>query len=140
MKKLGGGRMKAADYEFPRKAARVPVGTTLEDVTSPGFWQNYPNEEVGTELTVVADDFSLDVRLRILDIDPLRTHVRVLDVYAAPDADTFDGEVSQEVEGLSVKWGGRHGKWRVIKDGDVLEGPFNTKEEAEERMEMLAAG
>lgn len=139
MLKLGGGRMKPADYEFPRQAARVPVGATLADVTHPGYWQNY-NLDVGTEVLVVSDDFSLDVRLRVLATDPLRTQMRVLAVYAAPDAETFDGEVSQEVEGLMVKWGGRHGKWRVVQDGEVLEGPFNTKEEAEERMEELAAG
>lgn len=137
--KLPGGRMRQADYEISRQAARVPPKTTLEDVLQPGYWQNY-NLDVGTEVTVFSENYDLDVRLRVLATDRLRTKMRVLDVYAAPDEEYNPEEASTNVDGLEIKWGGPNGKYRVIMDGEVLESGIATKEEAQERLEALAAG
>lgn len=141
--KLTGGRLKPADYEIPRVCAKVPPKTTLADLMLPGYWQNYAsNLQEGTEITVVSEDYELDVKLRVLEINPLRARMRVLSVASAPDEKDFDAEEerSQEVDGLSIKWGGPKAKFRVINGDEVLESGIATKEEAQERMAELAAG
>ncbi len=140
-KKLGGGRVKPADFTIPRLHASVPAGTTLANVLLPDFWQNYSTSiQVGTEICVLSEDFSLDVRLRLLSIDSLRAKMRVLDVYEAPDVESADIDADQSVDGIEIKWRGPNGKWSIIKDGDVLEDKISSKEVAQERMGELAAG
>lgn len=137
VKKLSGGRMKPADYTIPRHAARVPVGTTLNDILAPEYFLNYAGKmEEGAEISVVADDYSLDVRVRALQVSPIRIVLRVLDVYAKPDE---DGDATTAVEGIQVKYRGR-AQWSILKDGEVIQDKITTKEEAQELSEVLAEG
>lgn len=137
VKKLKRGRMKPADYIIPRHGARVPVGTTLNEVLAPEYFLNYEGRlEEGAEISVVADDFSLDARIRVISISPVRIVSRVLDVYAKPDE---KGEAETAVEGIEVKYRGR-AQWSILKDGEVIQDKITTKEEAQELAEVLAEG
>lgn len=138
--KIPGGLLKPADYVIPRFALTAENGTTLEDLMKPDAWQNYSDKlTVGTEVIALSPDMSLDVSLRVLSVDRLRCNMRVLHVNAAPDDGDFAGEVSQKIDGLSVKSGGRNGGWNVVSSGEILE-RFGTKAEAVARLEALENG
>ncbi|WP_333846873.1 hypothetical protein [Phaeobacter italicus] len=152
IRKLGGGRSEPADYKIARMALWPEAGTTLKEIMHPQYFANYLNSfREGMELSILSDCKELDVRLRVLAFDNFQAHIRILNVYAAPDADEYFDELEEgsgptnEIgedglpEGLEVTWGGAH-KWRVVNKAskEVMEYGFTSKAMAEERAKELA--
>ncbi|AXV15118.1 hypothetical protein CYG48_05035 [Neorhizobium sp. SOG26] len=101
--KLGGGdRFQPADFSIQRFAAKVPVGTTLEDVMNPEYFSNHLDRmKPGMEITVLSEDNTLDVRLRVLSITKTTATLRVLDDYST----------AEETNSAALKGtGGKQGK------------------------------
>ena len=145
VKKLSGGRSANADFKIARIALTPPAGTTLKEVLHPQYFINYLQQfKVGMELSVLSEDFELDVRLRVLATDhKFRANVRVLDLYSAPDAEDYCDEMEEaaksdeDIEGVSVTWGGPNHKWRVVVNGEVVEHGFANKDAAQEFAEAM---
>ena len=129
--KLSGGRFEQADYVFHRYAARVPVGTTLEDVLHPDFFQNHlSNMRPGMRIEVLSDDNSLDCDLRVLTVTKTTAHCRLLRHFSSEAVKQPDIQLD-ESEGIKVNFGGPHHKWRVMRANEVIQFGFGTKEEAD---------
>lgn len=143
--RLGGGRMKLADFAIPRHVVIVPAGTKMADVVQPQYFQNYFDKfQVNMELTILSEDNALDARVRVMSFDRLKASLRVLDVYCAPDVDDADGieeTPAEPIDGLYIKWGGPNAKFRVVdNNNEVIESGFATKEAAEDRLKALQSG
>ncbi len=137
-KKLSGGRSANADFKVARIALTPPAGVTLSDVLHPQYFINYFDQfKSGMELTVLSEDMELDVRLRVISFDRFRANLRVLDVYSAPDAEDFKEDHDDDIDGVSVSWGGPHQKWRVVVNGEVIEHGFPNKDAAKEAADSL---
>jgi hypothetical protein len=134
MVKVSDSQFMPADYAFPRYAASVPIGTTLEDVLQPDFFGNcIATMRRGMEISVMSEDFSLDVRLRVLSTSKTTAKLRVLDIYAGAGADAKDTEIPKvKPDSIEVTWGGPNHKWRFLHGGSVVEHGFATEGEAEE--------
>jgi hypothetical protein len=132
IQKLGGGgnRFNQSDYLIGRYAARVPVGTTLEDILHPEFWQNHLSSlRPGMEINVLGDDLALDCDLRVLTVTKTTAKMRLLRMF--DDAGTPKVRPA-EISGVELKWAGPNHKWRFAHAGEVIEHGFATEEEAAE--------
>lgn len=129
VQKLGGGAncFHQADYLIGRYAAKAPVGTTLEDVLHPEYFQNHISSlRPGMMITVVSDDFELDCDLRVLTVTKTTAKMRVirtLDKAATPKA-------KADVSGVKVRHAGPYHKYRIEHAGEVIQHGFATEEEA----------
>jgi hypothetical protein len=136
--KLGGGgnRFNQSDYLIGRYAARVPVGTTIEDILHPEFWQNHLSSlRPGMEINVLGDDLVLDCDLRVLTVTKTTAKMRVIRSFDAASAP----KVKSEVSGIEVKWAGPNHKFRFVHAGQVIEHGFATEEEAQEAADKYLA-
>lgn len=132
--KLSDTRFMVADHKIGRYAADAPCGTTLEDVLHPEFFGNCLDRlRPGMEVTILSEDFELDIRIRILTISKTTAKVRVLDVYKGHGVKTNETEHPKvTLDNVEVNFGGPNHKWRFLHSGNVVEYGFSTKGEAEE--------
>lgn len=132
----GTDRFQAADFLIGRYAAKVPAGTTLQEVLHPLYFENhFDRMRAGMEIAVLSDDFSLDVRLRVLTLTKTSAKFRVLDIYAGEQAEAPHVEDNE----VKVTWGGPNHKHRVMHGKEIVKFGFATSEEAEEfKTEYLA--
>lgn len=129
IQKLSGGRFNQSDYLIGRYAARVPSGTTMDDVLHPEYWQNHLAQmKPGMEINVLSDDFALDCDLRVLTVTKTTTKMRVLRHTGDVSVAAKPGDVSA----IEVNWGGPQHKWRFIHAGEVIEKGFSSESEAKE--------
>lgn len=127
-KLVGSDRFQQADFIIGRYAAKVPAGTTLEDVLHPQYFENHLDRMRSLmEITVVSDDASLDVRLRVLTVTKTTAKLRVLDVYSG-NADAEPAKIEQDA--VTTAWAGPNHKWRVMHGKNIIETGFTTEEEA----------
>lgn len=127
--KLSGGRFLASDFLIGRYAAKVPAGTTLEDVMHPEYFQNELNVlRQGMVINVLSEDFELDCDLRVLTVTKTTAKVRLLRLHQPEAAVTSSADISEAV----VSWGGPNHKWRFLHNGTVIEHGYATEEEAKE--------
>lgn len=128
--KLGGGgnRFNQSDYLIGRYAAKVPVGTSLEDVLHPEYWQNHLSSlRPGMEINVLSDDLNLDCDLRVLTVTKTTARMRAIRVYSAK---AEQKAASPKLSGIDVNWGGPNHKWRFVHAGEVIQHGFATEDEA----------
>lgn len=147
--KLGGrDRFQPADFSIQRFAAKVPPGTTLEDVLHPEFFGNHLDKmKPGMEITILSDDNKLDARLRVLTVTTTTASLRVLDDYsdaaetnakpeggkaakpAKPEGEQGGKKVT--IDDVKVGHGGPHHNWRFVHGDKVIEHGFGSKADAE---------
>lgn len=137
----GGPRFQPADFSIPRFVAKVPPGTTIEDVLSPGYFGNHLDRmKAGMEVVVLSDDFKLDARLRVLTVGKTTASVRVLEDCSdaketasvkAKDRRETKAPEKLKIDDVKVNHGGPHHMWRFVHDDKVIEHGFTTKEDAE---------
>lgn len=148
---LGANMLKTAAHERGHFFCTVPIGTTLEIVTTPSYWQNHtgplglgPGARPWARIEVVSEDGELDCELRVIKVAPGMAKVRVLNVYAKGPAaavdDTAKGKVDDEVPALpeGYKWfhaprGEGSGHGIRLPNGDILVRGLLTRKEAHER-------
>lgn len=138
--KLGAGAaFQPADFSIVRYAAKVPVGTSLADVTHPEFFANHLGRmRQGMRIEVMSEDMELDCELRVISVLKTGAKVRVLSVHSEPAAS--DRKPDEDAGGddkdkLTVSFGGPHHKWRYGAAGkDPLETGFGSKADAEEAL------
>lgn len=143
MKALKATAMDHSHYVRIHMTAKVPEGTTLEDVTTPGYWANHSFRlKPGAVIEVISDDNKLDCDLRVLETGPTFVKVRVLRHYveATKKANPLPAEVADEVK---HEYGNKTERWRVVHKGEVIKSGFGTEAEAakaaEEYRSKLAA-
>lgn len=143
MKALKATAMDHSHYVRIHMTAKVPAGTTLADVTEPSYWANHAFRlKPGAVIEVIAEDNSLDCDLRVLETGATFAKVRVIRNYVEPVAAKKPApkEVSDEV---SVDYGGKQDRWRVVHKGEVIKAGLATENEAakaaEEYRSKLAA-
>lgn len=130
-KLVGSDRFQPSDFLIGRYTAKVPAGTTLEEVLHPQYFENHLSRMRSLmEITVISDDGSLDARLRVLTITKTTAKLRVLDVYSGEEP-----AVQQRVDSGDVVagWGGPNHKWRVMHGKNIIDTGFATEEEAKAR-------
>lgn len=148
-KKLGGGCVEPHDYICHRLAAKVPVGTTLEDILHPQYFQNYlPDFKWGTMISVVSANLELDVLVRVVETTQTTAKLRVLAVYNDPNDSKANAAVNKraqdaqkkagQAEDYTVKWGGAH-KFRVMHGKDIIKTGYDSQEAAQEEADRLNA-
>jgi|SRR5690242_13291794 len=124
----GEDRFNQSDYVIGRYAAKVPVGTTIEDVLHPEYFQNHlARIRPGMEINVLSDDFALDCDLRVLTVTKTTAKTRPIRIYSdakAPKAKAAPSEIE-------VGWGGPQHKWRFVHAGQVIKHGFGTEDEAQ---------
>lgn len=145
----GGPRFQPADFSIQRFVAKVPTGTTIDDVLSAGYFGNHLDRmKAGMEIIVLSDDFKLDARLRVLTVGKTTASVRVLeDCSDAPETASVKAKDRREtkepaklkIEDVKVGHGGPHHMWRFVHDDKVIEHGFTTKEDAEAAAEAYVA-
>lgn len=127
--KLSGGRFLASDFIIGRYAAKVPAGTTLEDVMHPEYFQNELNVlRQGMVINVLSEDFELDCDLRVLTVSKTTATVRLLRLHEGDAPSTDIADISE----AAVTWGGPNHKWRFLHNGVVIEHGFATEEDAKD--------
>jgi hypothetical protein len=130
LQKLGGGgnRFNQSDYLIGRYAAKVPVGTSLDDVLHPEYWQNHLSSlRPGMEINVLSDDLALDCDLRVLTVTKTTAKMRATRVYSNKGEPKV---AAPKLSGIEVGWGGPNHKWRFVHAGDVIQHGFGTEDEA----------
>ncbi|WP_107341088.1 hypothetical protein [Agrobacterium pusense] len=141
-KKLDGGpRFQPAEFTIQRFAAKVPSGTTIDDVLGAEFFGNHLDRmKPGMEIVVLSDDFKLDARLRVLTVGKTTASVRVLeDCSNAPETASVKAKDRREtkepeklkIEDVKVSHGGPHHNWRFAHGDKVIEHGFGSKADAE---------
>lgn len=134
----GADRFQAADFVIGRYAAKVPSGTTLEDVLHPQYFENhFDRMRTGMEIVVLSDDFALDARLRVLSMTKTTASMRVLDVHAGGSADVKAPGIGDDE--IYVKYAGPNHKWRVMHGKTVVEFGFATEQDAEVARQVYLA-
>lgn len=122
-------KMDHAHYVRLSMTATVPPGTTLDDVTDPGFWSNHAFRlKRGSLIEVLSEDNALDCELRVLDVGPTYANVRVLRNHSEAAAAPKQRDLPEDVE---VNYGGKNDRWRVVHLGQVVKAGMETKEAAE---------
>lgn len=138
-KLVGSDRFQPADFLIGRYVAKVPVGTTLEEVLHPKYFENHLNIiRRGMEITVLSDDFSLDARIRVLSVTKTTTTCRILEDYSSKAATVTKMSAEEQGE-IKVTWGGPKHMHRVMHGTDIVAHGFATKEEAEAELEKYVA-
>ncbi len=143
MKALKATAMDHSHYVRIHMTAKVPPGTTLEDVTDPAYWANHAFRlKPGAVIEVIAEDNSLDCDLRVLELGATFAKVRVIRHFVEPAAKRQPAP-KQSPEEVSVDYGGRADRWRVVHRGEVITSGLATEAEAnkaaEEYRSKLAA-
>lgn len=122
--------MDHSHYVRIHMTAKVPAGTVLADVTEPTYWANHAFRlKPGAIIEVIAEDNSLDCDLRVLEIGATFAKVRVIRNYVEPAVSkkTVPKEFSDDV---SVDYGGKQDRWRVVHKGEVIKAGLPTESEA----------
>jgi len=129
--KLGGGdRFQPADFTIQRFAAKVPTGTSLDDVLHPEYFANHIDRmKPGMEITVLSDDNKLDVRLRVLTVTKTTASLRILDDYSKATETNGPGKLT--MDDVKINHGGPHHNWRFVHGDKVIEHGFGSKADAE---------
>lgn len=136
---------QTADYSRLHYHLVVEPDVTLEDILLPGFWTNQaPRLKAGDLIDVVTADYTLDVQLRVTEVEPTLVHVRprLVGSYRDADAGALDDE---EVDGNDVSdlelpdlyevraaAGNYYIRWKAPTPAVTLEERFPTKREAYE--------
>jgi hypothetical protein len=132
MKPLKATAMDHAHYARLNMFAEVPAGTTLEDVLTPEFWSNHTQRlKRGAVIEILSEDNALDCDVRVLKVGPTFAHVRLLRCHT-DEVERIATEVHAEV---SVSYGGKQGRWRVLHHGKIVTENLETKVEAEKAAE-----
>lgn len=132
LQKLGGGgnRFNQSDYLIGRYAARVPVGTGIEDLMHPEYWQNHLSSlRPGMMINVLSDDLALDCDLRVLTVTKTTAKMRLVRFF---EETSMPKVAPAEISGVEIKWAGPNHKWRFAHAGEVIEHGFATEDEAKE--------
>lgn len=108
------------EFAFDRRSHQLPEGVTLEDVLSdPEYWAHTAAVlKVGTMIEVTSADFTTDVDLRVVAIDPYKRWARVvLRGKAAPAAD--DAQPAADADGYMIQ-NDPVQSWRIVRGKEVL--------------------
>lgn len=133
----GRTRFQPADFNVLRFAAVVPSGTTMADITDPEYFANHLDRmKPGMEITVISDDYALDAVVRVLTVTKTTANLRVLNVYAEPDASEANDQ--DKDKDIKASWGGPSQKWRVTHGENVVDQGFASKEEAQAAADAYA--
>lgn len=130
MKALKATAMDHSHYVRIHMSARVPPGTTLEDVTTPTYWVNHAFRlKPGAVIEVLSEDNVLDCELRVLETGPTFAKVRVIRNYIeqATVSRPLAPEVADEVK---TEYANKTDRWRVTHKGEVIKAGFGTEAEA----------
>lgn len=130
MKALKATAMDHSHYVRIHMSARVPPGTTLEDVTTPTYWVNHAFRlKPGAVIEVLSEDNVLDCELRVLETGPTFAKVRVIrnHVEQATVSRPVAPEVADEVK---TEYANKTDRWRVVHNGEVIKAGFGTEAEA----------
>lgn len=134
--------------------AAVPAGTTLEDVMTPGYWANHAYRmQRGAIIEVLSEDNTLDCQLRVLEVGPTFTKMRLLRNFVAEEIRAQAGSAASKNKSktekaalddqVEVNYGGKQDRWRIVHRGHVVKSGFETMVEAnnaaDEYREKLAA-
>lgn len=143
MKVLKATAMEHSHYVRIQMTAHVPPGTTIDDVTEPGYWALHAHRlKPGATIEVMSEDNTLDCDLRVLEVGPTFAKVRVLRHFtdAAPAKKPVAEKYNDEV---TVDYGGKNDRWRVLHRGEVIKSGLATEaaaaDAAKEYCSKLAA-
>lgn len=130
MKALKATAMDHSHYVRIHMTAKVPPGTTIDDVTTPSYWANHAFRlKPGAVIEVIAEDNSLDCDLRVLEIGQTFAKVRVIRNFVEPAA-AKKAAPKDTPEGIAVDYGGKQDRWRVVHRGEVIKSGLPTEAEA----------
>lgn len=128
MKALKATAMDHSHYVRIHMTAKVPPGTTLDDVTEPTYWANHAQRlKPGTVIEVVSEDSALDCDLRVMEVGQTFAKVRVLRHYAEP---AQQRQAPKQQDSVMVTYGGKQDRWRVEHRGEVIRSGLATEAEA----------
>lgn len=142
MKALKATSMDHSHYMRIHMTAKVPPGTSLEDVTEPTYWANHAFRlKPGAVIEVVSEDNALDCDLRVLEVGATYAKVRVLRHFS--EASAPKKQAPKPDESVTVDYGGKSDRWRVVHRGEVIKSGLPTEMEAakaaEEYRSQIAA-
>jgi len=133
--------LKPIDLDFAHHirlqfVAKVPPGTTIDDVTDPMFWVNHTQRlRPGSIIEVLAEDNSLDCELRVLEVGATFARVRVLRNFVPDEAQTKRDAPA----GVEVNYAGKVDKWRIVHLGQIVQAGLETREAAEKAADAYRA-
>ena len=142
-RRLRGNELVLEDYGLGRWYCPVPAGTLLKHVLHPYFFKaELKRLKPGQLVTVISEDYELEVQVRILRVEIAEIKVRVCSIVAEPGHDhTHPSEraARKEIGKLDQYWvdfGGQSHKFRVMLGDVVVEHGFATRGEAEKRRDQ----
>jgi len=141
MKPLKATALDHSHYVRLSMFAEVPAGTTLEDVLTPEFWANHtPRLKRGAIIEVLSEDNVLDCDLRVLKVGQTFANVRLLRHYVGGEEARTAPKIHEDV---TVNYGGKQDRWRIMHRGTVVTSGLETKADAEKaaeeyRLKMVA--
>lgn len=129
MKALKATSMDHSHYVRIHMTAQVPAETTLADITEPTYWANHAFRlKPGAVIEVISEDNTLDCDLRVLEIGATYAKVRVLRHYV--EAAAPKKQAPKADEDVTVDYGGKADRWRVVHRGEVIKSGLPTETEA----------
>jgi hypothetical protein len=135
MKALKATAMDHSHYVRIHMTAKVPPGTTLDDVTEPGYWANHAFRlKPGAVIEIISEDNALDCDLRVMEVGPTFAKVRVIRHYVETAAARKPLPKDMPAD-LVVDYGGKQDRWRVVHKGEVIKAGLSTEAEANKAAE-----
>lgn len=126
-----------AQHERNVFLAAAEPGTTLEDVTAPGYWAHHVSRlRPGSIIEVLSEDNVLDCELRVLEVGPTFAKVRVLRNFVAEAVPKVERSVPDDIK---VDYAGKVEKWRVVHKDTIVKTGHGSREEAEKFAEEYRA-
>jgi hypothetical protein len=130
MKALKSTDMDHSHYVRTHMAARVPPGTTVEDLLEPSYWVNHAFRlKPGAVIEVLSEDNVLDCELRVLETGPTFAKMRVLRQHVEKPA-VKKAVLSETAGEVKHEYANKIDKWRVVHRGEVIKAGFGTEAEA----------
>ncbi len=136
--KLKTADFKLADQEIRRYVARVPEGTTLDDVIHPEFFGNVMHQLMPNQTMVRVLSYDAQLRADIFLVAKTQTTAKwVVDhIYSEPGKEEVKETDMSKATEYVVNFAPAH-KWRIIHNGIVIEKGIESKDIANARVKML---
>lgn len=142
MKALKATAMDHSHYVRIHMSATIPAEITIEDILEPSYWVNHAHRlKPGAIIEVLSEDYKIDCELRVLETGPTFAKVRLLRQFVEPAVKPQSKPANTEP--VTVDYGGKNERWRVLHRGEVIKSGLATEtaaaEAAEEYRSKLAA-
>lgn len=127
-------RLQRSEHYFSNYTIVLDAGQTLEDALKPEFWAHVAKQMRQHDIVrIIPEDGSYFVEAVVLRAERLFAMLKVLREIPLVGVTPVEIEEPASADSLTVKWGGPHLKWTVLRksDGERIKDSLTDKASAE---------